>query len=112
MSDIIHDVCCDKVTLIKVSTNTHGGLRFKVIERNKKPLLDLDDKSVVEAYAAAYAEQISTERRKFSVSDVMGMPGFKVTSLKDHSRCLKEREVEKQSPPVNSEGSSTTSSSE
>lgn len=60
---------------LKVSTNMYGGLRFKTNN---------------EAEAVKqYTEQISTDRLKFTAKDVRALSGFKVTTVKDVTRCLK-----------------------
>jgi len=90
-----YKVCNEMVNLWKVSTNTHGGLRFKVADLETGKLVD-------EAEAVRrYAEQISTDRQKFSADggknadgeetkSVKTLPGFTVKQIRDHSRCLEE----------------------
>lgn len=73
-----HEIEVKDAEFLKVSTNTYGGLRFK---------------TKIEAEAIKmYAEQISTDRLKFTAKDVKALPGFKVVTVKDKQRCLKPLE--------------------
>lgn len=60
---------------IKITTSTYGALRFKTA--NEDEAVEL------------YAEQISTDRATFLPHQVRNLSGFKVTKVKDVTRCLK-----------------------
>ncbi|HBL47655.1 hypothetical protein [Gimesia sp.] len=77
---------------LKVSTNIHGGLRFKTSKESEAVKM--------------YAEQISTDRRAYGPADVKKMSGFKVITVKDKTRCLKPLQ------PKNSVDSSTALSTD
>ncbi|WP_145460134.1 hypothetical protein [Gimesia panareensis] len=70
-----HEVVTTEAEFLKISTNTFGSLRFKTSNENEAVKL--------------YADQISTDHRKFTAKEARELPGFKVVTVKDKQRCLK-----------------------
>ncbi|QDT41064.1 hypothetical protein Pan241w_11230 [Gimesia alba] len=95
-------VVTEEVNLWKVSTNTHGGLRFKMVDEDGKLI---DEERAIELYA----DQISTDNREFSAEQVMALPGFKVKQIRDTTRCLREDESEEVQEPLAPESSGDSS---
>lgn len=80
---VTHEIKVKDAEFLKVSTNTYGGLRFKT---------DKEDEAV-----KMYAGQISTDRAQFKPHQIRNLSGFKVTKVKDATRCLKEKSSQSES---------------